>query len=127
MARNKSTSLKTLAPNSFDIGIDGKTVRVAANKYENAIMNMVLASQMRSKIQEMMAKYDAGEMTLTPKELRDLVASAKDIATFSGEVYATAEPIEAEEKPAEKADVTDIDFSEMKKVAEPKETDGNTT
>jgi hypothetical protein len=109
---SKSTILQLL-PNSVSIKIDGEDVRVATDRHENAIMNMILASQLRSKLQTQMKSYTEDEVKLTPREMRDLAAAARDIASFSAEVYGSTEGIgtEKQEKTVEKDD--SMDFSAL--------------
>lgn len=118
---NKSTAIERLTPNAVTITVKGEELRVATDASENSIMNMIMASQMRSMIQKAMEDYRNDEVKLTPKEIRDLAGAAKDIATFSAEVYAAAEPITQAPKPTEApTDVTDINFESLHNVPEVK-------
>jgi hypothetical protein len=85
-------------------------------------MNMIMASQMRAMIQKAMEDYRNDEVKLTPREIRDLAGAAKDIATFSAEVYGAAEPIRpTPPKPTESpTDVTDINFESLHNTPEVK-------
>lgn len=100
----KSNALARLVPKATDITVDGHVITVAANKEENSILNMVLAAQMRTMLQEALKDYKDKGMLPTPKELRDLIEAGARVAEFSGEVYAASEPIEPIEKEAEKTD-----------------------
>lgn len=109
MAKGKNRSIiANLVPNSFEVSINGREVRIAASKEENTILNMITAGQMRALLQEHVKKYQDTESTLTPKELRDLAAAARDIATFSAEVYVSSEPMVA--VASSKEPESDIDF-----------------
>ncbi len=84
---SEARSIAKLTPNSVDVQVDGAELRVAANRHENSVMNMILASQLRHLIQSQIKTYKEDEIKLTPKELADLAKAARDIATFSAEVY----------------------------------------
>lgn len=108
-------ALKALLPNAVEIKIDGMDVRVATNKSENQIMNMMLASQMRSLIHQTIKNYKDDEVKLSPKELKDLSDAARNVAQFSAEIYLDpAADIKPPERNAEKPD--DIDFSKLKPI-----------
>jgi hypothetical protein len=114
--KSKSSALAQLTPNAFIVPINGTDVTVAANKEENTILNMLLASRMRAVIQKTMEDYKDDEVKFTPKELRDLAAAARDVAAFSAEVYASAEPLGKTEKPAEQEN--DLSFEVLTKPVE---------
>jgi hypothetical protein len=105
----KRLAIGTLTPNSFVVSIAGEQVKVASDKFENAIMNMFLASRLRHVLEEHLDQYKRDEKFMSPKELRDLAGAARDIAAFSAEVYAANEPLApAQEKPVEQS--TDVNF-----------------
>lgn len=114
----KKNAIDRLTPNSKILVVDGEELRLAADKAENTILNMLLAAQGRALITRTLKRYKDLEETPSPKELRDIAAALRDIAAFSSEVYEAAEPISAgmeKEKEAEKADVTDISFEDLTK------------
>lgn len=116
----KDSALARLVPNSISVTMDGTEVRVATDKGENAILNMVMAGQMRAMLQEQMKRYKEEDRLMTPKELKELSEAAANISKFSGEIYNSSSPIEPAvddgEKKAEKADsIDDIDFGKMSK------------
>jgi hypothetical protein len=128
MAADKKSkaSLQRMTPNSIDVPVDGSIVRVACDKKENAILNMIMASQIRHLLQEQIKKYKDADQTLTPKELNDLTAAARNIATFSGEVYGGQESIEPPgEKKVEKDDEEDFGVLGKPIEIEVKNGDGN--
>lgn len=81
---------------------------------------MVLASQGRSLIQRALSHWKDEAVIPSPKELRDIAGAMKDIAAFSAEVYAAAEPVATKdpEKQAEKA-AEEINFEDLTKPIEP--------
>jgi hypothetical protein len=112
----KVALIKQLTPNSIVMTIDGQEVRVAMDKEENAILNMILASQGRSLIQRALKHWQEQDQIPLPKELRDIAGAMRDIAAFSAEVYATAAPPNTnQEKPVE---VTEINFDDLNKKPE---------
>lgn len=118
--KKKCTALARLTPNTVSVVMDGKEVRVPLNKDENAILNMIMASQGRSLIQRAMKKWEDDEQTPTPKELRDIAGAMRDIAGFSAEVYASTPAVEPpSEKLVDKPDGA-LDFSKMSKPIEVK-------
>ena len=132
--RGPRDALALLTPNSIKVEINGKEVRIAANKMENAVLSMLMVGQMRATFEENLKNYQDKEVTFTPRELRDLAAAARDISAFSAEVYNASDPIADSDKRTErKADKTDdiIDFGGMikkpddgKATEKPLETDG---
>ncbi len=96
-AKPSTMELKKLTPNAVDTVIDGQNIRVATNKSENAIMNMIVAAQMRNLMQETIKKYKDDDVKLMPKELADLAKAARDIAQFSAEIYIGVEDIAPQE------------------------------
>jgi len=116
----KAASLSVYTPNSITLKIGTEDVIVALDKQENAFLNMVLASQGRSLIQRALAHWKDQEQIPSPKEMRDIAGAMKDIASFSAEVYATAEPVASKdpEKQAEKA-AEEINFDDLTKPIEP--------
>lgn len=117
MAKEKKSNKLTVAAltqNSFIVKIGGEDVVVAKDKYENAILNMFLASRLRSTLEKHLDEYKKDEKILSPKELRDLAGAARDIAAFSAEVYEANEPISPNsEKPAEQTTDADISFDTL--------------
>jgi hypothetical protein len=115
--KNSRSALTRLTPNSVDMKIDGQDIRVATDSSENRIMNMVMASQMRSLIQQSLKKFAEQDVTLTPKEIRDMAEAAKSVAAFSAEVYSVGEGIDVNksEKPAENQETSDAepDFASL--------------
>ncbi len=122
MAEKKKSKVSTLGlytPEAITLRIGGEDVVVATSKGENAFLNMVLASQGRSLIQRTLAHWKDQDQIPSPKELRDIAGAMKDIAVFSAEVYATADPVPTKdpEKRAEQAE--DINFDDLTKPIEP--------
>lgn len=91
--KKSKTELARLMPNSELVTIDGKEIRVAMDKTENTVHNMVLAAQMRSLLQEQIKKYQEDDIKFTPKEIKELTEAAKNIAQFSGEIYQGSDPL----------------------------------
>lgn len=114
MAKNTKGQLARLTPNAIKTVIGGQEIHIPSNRDENDALNMVLSAQMRALIQEQLQKYKDKDIALTPKELRDLVESAKAIGGFSREVYLNlGDPPMRPNAPAPKNDaaVDDLDFS----------------
>jgi hypothetical protein len=83
----KSQELAKLIPESLTVKKDGRDVVLAGNAAENKILNWLLAAEIRSFLETAIQKYNADDSTPTPKELRDLVAAAKELSEFSAAVY----------------------------------------
>jgi hypothetical protein len=83
--------IRKLVPNAIVVPVDGRDVIVPTDRGENARMNMMVASVMRSLLMENIKNYKDKEVTLTPKELADLAKALKDINSASLEIYAAAE------------------------------------
>jgi hypothetical protein len=83
--------IRKLVPNAIVVPVDGRDVIVPTDRAENARMNMMVASVMRSLLMENIKNYKEKEVTLTPKELADLAKALKDINSASLEIYAAAE------------------------------------
>jgi hypothetical protein len=111
----KKNAVQTLAPNAISVVVNGEEVMVPADKLENAVMNMILASQARHLVQKALKKWDEADETPSPKELRDIAAAMRDIAQFSAEVYEKNEPISESEKKVEPAKADDVTFEELGK------------
>lgn len=113
MEPKKKKSAGTLARiigSSVMVKTEGGDVLVPTGPSENKIANMILASQMRHMIQAALKTYSDKQATLTPKEIKDMADAAKAVASFSAEVYATADglvekdndpKVVSEEKPEE--------------------------
>lgn len=120
MAQKKKSAALARLVDSIEIkNPDGTTLMVPVSADANAVLNKIMASQMRALIQKSMEKF-AGQDHLTPKELKELTEAARNVAEFSGEVYKAGEEInEPGEKKAELVDVGGIDFSKLKTQAKP--------
>lgn len=122
MAEKKKKPVQIVAytPEAITLSIGGEEVLVATTIQENAFLNMVLASQGRSLIQRALSHWKDEAVIPSPKELRDIAGAMKDIAAFSAEVYAAAEPVATKdpEKQAEKA-AEEINFEDLTKPIEP--------
>lgn len=117
--KKKSSQIIAFTPDAITLSIGGENVLVPITKGENAFLNMVLAAQGRTLIQRTLAHWKEQDAVPSPKELRDIAGAMRDVAAFSAEVYATAEPVSAKdpEKKAEQAE--EIDFEELTKPIEP--------
>lgn len=128
MAKKKdrdALAITRLTPNAIDVSIDGEDVRVPTTKSENAVMNQILAAQMRNIFQRQIKSYKDDEAKMTPKELSELARAARDIAAFSTEVYAANETIEPPKEKSSPIDDDPLDFSKLGKVEEVKEEEKN--
>lgn len=83
--------IRKLVPNAIVVPVDGREVIVPTDRAENARMNMMVASVMRSLLMENIKNYKDKEVTLTPRELADLAKALKDINSASLEIYSAAE------------------------------------
>lgn len=109
----KKSAIERLTPNAITVRVNGEDVRVATSREEDQVMNMFLAARIRNVLNKTMDDYKNDDVKLTPREIKDLASAARDIATFSAEVYAAAEPIKDSPKPTEAPDVTDISFAAL--------------
>ncbi len=118
----KKSALASLTPNAQIVLIDGSELRVPADRAENSVMNMILASQMRNLIQEQIKKYKDADATMSPKELNDLASAARNTAAFSSDVYAGIQELpKAKEVSAAGEIISDEpDFSKLGKPIEVK-------
>ncbi len=82
------SSINQLTPNAIEVTINKKELRVASNKEENNIMNMIVMAQMRHMIQNHIKRYEDEERLLTPKEVKDMADAVKAMAGASQEIYA---------------------------------------
>lgn len=96
MAKNQKTIDKEvldLVPNVIKVNDeDGTELVIANNIQENKFLNMIMIARTRAIYDKKIAIYREHE-NLSPKELRDLVAAAKDLAEFSDLVYANSDSI----------------------------------
>lgn len=114
---------------------DGTMFVVPAGKEENQTANKILASQMRSILQESIKEYKTKGAILSPTDLKNLAEAAKSVVTISGEVYSdgeslidsarTVNPETPEETPAGALDFNDMtpDPIETSAVEEEEEAD----
>lgn len=107
----KVEALSRRLPESIRISVDGKEIVVAGSRTENTFLNKVLAGQLRSLLQEQLKKYRDKEVTLTPKELAELVRAGSELGKMSGEVYKDEEPENGNRRPEEKTVSGDIEVS----------------
>ncbi len=114
MSTKEKHQLSALTPKSQTYDINGLEVRVAADKGENMVMNMLMASHMRAVFQATIKKYQEQDSFMSPKELKDLTEAAANIAKFSGEVYAASDDglnaLKSKEKAVSEASADDISF-----------------
>ncbi len=119
MAKKKSAALARLVESIEITNADGTKLMVPVSAEANAVLNKIMASQMRSLIQKSMEKF-ADQDHLTPKELKELTEAARNVAEFSGEVYKAGEEInEPGEKRADPVVADVIDFSKLKSQPKP--------
>jgi hypothetical protein len=71
---------------------DGTTTMVPISSEDNSRSNKILASQVRTLLQENIKSYSGKIMT--PKELKELAEAAKSVAEFSGEVYKSGDTMD---------------------------------
>lgn len=110
---------KTLTPESMVVKVDGKEVRLAMSREENAILNMLLAAQLRALIQNTIKKYEDEGVVPSPKDLRDLAGAVRDANESSNAIFdniemPTARPSKRAEEP-----IHDTDFSKLAEAAPP--------
>lgn len=114
--KSRDEILNDLVPNSVMVKMaDGKDVRVAMDKEENTILNMMMVSQLRSIIQSAMQSYADKDVIPSPKELRDLAGAIKDSNDASNAVYEKLElPNQRrEEKAIDTAMDGEVDFGKL--------------
>ncbi len=85
------SSINALTPNALAVTINGKELRVASNKAENNMMNMIVMAQMRHMIQNHLKRYEDEERLLTPKEVKDMADAIKAMAGASQDIYSLGE------------------------------------
>lgn len=112
--KEPKNALARLVPNSLFIKTDdGESIVVATSATENAILNMVMASQLRARLQEALKKWKEMDSVPTPKEMKDMAEAAAIIAKFSGEVYSKGDTVS---EPKDEKNVTesveDVSFDE---------------
>lgn len=112
--KEPKNALARLVPNSLFIKTDdGESIVVATTAAENSILNMVMASQLRARLQDAMKKWKDMDTVPTPKEMKDMAEAASIIAKFSGEVYAKGDTVS---EPKDEKNVTesveDVSFDE---------------
>lgn len=124
--KSKALVASSLAPKSIVVSVNGEEVMVPQDKHENAVLNFFLAARMRKVFENHLDMYKQDELKMSPKEIRDLAAAARDIAAFSAEIYAANEPIETGgEKKAQEVETEDIPFDDLSKLPEVKDATGN--
>lgn len=85
--QTKEQVINDLMPNSIVVKMDGREVRVAMDKAENHILNMLLVAQLRSIIQNSIKSYEEKEVIPSPRELRDLAGAVRDANEASNAIY----------------------------------------
>lgn len=124
MAQDKQKltgALALLTPNAIKTKIDDREIVVASNKEENAALNMIMISMGRGLIQEALKQWKEDGQIPSPKELRDIITSMKELAESSKAIYEGAEPIQSG-KPIKDAEKTsdgglgDISFDKITKI-----------
>lgn len=115
MAQKKRSAALARLVDSIEVtNADGTKLMVPVDAQANAILNKIMASQMRALIQKSMEKF-ANIDHMTPKELKELTEAARNVAEFSGEVYKAGEEIsEPGEKKVDPIVQDAIDFSAIK-------------
>lgn len=129
-AVKKSGAVARLTPNAIVMVVDGKELRVASDAAENRMLNMIVATQMRTMFQESLKSYADKEMLPTPKELRDLIESAKALTTFTTEVWGVGDgidPSKLERKPDEQPvnEEREDDFTDLIQKEETQKPEGD--
>lgn len=115
--KREKIALAKLTPGAITVKIDSEEVRVATTPEENTLMNAILVSQGRAFIQRELKKYREIESTLLPKEIKDLIASMKDIIDASETVHRSPLAI-GNEKPATKqAESSSLDMTHLQEPA----------
>ena len=117
----RSAVVARLTPDSVDIEINGRAIRVAANRGENTTLNAIMISQGRDLVQRTIKAYEDMDETPSPRELNDLIRSMGTLVEASNVVYLPAEPILNNEKKAEPTEPDDISFEGLHKPPEIKE------
>jgi hypothetical protein len=112
--QTKEQVINDLLPNSLVVRMDGKDVRVAMDKAENNILNMLLVAQLRNIIQNSIKSYEDKEVIPTPRELRDLAGAVRDANEASNAIYEKIE-LPSQQRPEKQVEqVLDAaDFSKL--------------
>lgn len=121
-------ALALLTPNAIKTNVDGREVVVASNKDENDALNMIMISMGRTLIQEALKRWKEDEQTPSPKELKDIITSMKELAESSKAIYEGSEPLDGKgkaEKPAEKTGNDSIDTISFESITKTPEVDKN--
>ena len=118
-----SALIARLTPDSVDVAINGKIVRVPANKGENTTMNAVMISQGRVMIQEAIKKWQDLDETPDPRQLKDIIFAMKNLVEASNVIYAPEQEIinANKEKKAETTEPDDVSFDALHQPPEVKE------
>lgn len=112
--QTKEQVINDLMPNSIVVKMDGREVRVAMDKAENHILNMLLVAQLRSIIQNSIKSYEEKEVIPSPRELRDLAGAVRDANEASNAIYEKIELPHAKQPEKHVEQVIDAsDFSKL--------------
>lgn len=119
----KGELMARLTPDSVDVPINGKIVRVPANKEENTTMNAVMISQGRVMIQEAIKKWQDIDETPDPRQLKDIIFAMHKLVEASNVIYVQENEVinENKEKKAETTEPDDVSFEGLHQPPEVKE------
>lgn len=85
--KTREQVINELTPNSVIVRMGNNDVRVAIDKAENNILNMLVVAQLRGIIQSAIASYEEKEVIPSPRELRDLAGAVRDANEASNAIY----------------------------------------
>ena len=119
--KTKEQVLNDLTPNAVVVRMGDKDVRVAIDRGENNILNMLAVAQLRSIIQSAIASYEEREVIPSPRELRDLAGAIREVSESSNAIYDKIELPNARQPEKQVEQVIDSsDFDKLGAVPEVK-------
>ena len=120
--KTREQVVNELTPNSVVVRMGNNDVRVAIDKAENNILNMLVVAQLRAIIQSAIASYEEKEVIPSPRELRDLAGAVRDANEASNAIYEKIELPNARQPEKQVEQVVDSsDFDKLGAVPEVKE------
>jgi hypothetical protein len=86
----RSAAIARLA-DCVTVKIDGRDVRVPVAAAENKVLNCLVVSRARTLVEDQLKRYADAEVTLTPRELKDIIEAVAKMSEASATVYSQLE------------------------------------
>lgn len=114
----KSAIIKRLTPDSVEVNINGRDIRVASSKGENTTLNAIVVAQGRDLIQRSIKAYEDADEVPSARELLYILQAMQSMVATSDVVYPNQDQVLTRGEKAVESAEPEVDFHDLHKPPE---------